>query len=160
RTTPKYAVSGVVWMESNAVVAANRNKGAVLSVGSQTSPDWYDKQPAFELIHRTAALQTSTGSGVVIADINSIVDFSHPALKGHLTAGYDFVLGKPAGFNLNQSTASFLDQSSASFLDQSTASFLDQSTASFLDQSTASFLDQSTASFLDASNPAHGHGTL
>jgi subtilisin family serine protease len=160
RTTPKYAVSGVVWMESNAVVAANRNKGAVLSVGSQTSPDWYDKQPAFELIHRTAALPTSTGSGVVIADINSIVDFSHPALRGHLTAGYDFVLGKPAGFNLNQSTSSFLDQSSASFLDQSTSSFLDQSTASFLDQSTASFLDQSTASFLDASNPAHGHGTL
>jgi len=160
RTTPKYAVSGVVWMESNDTIAANRNKGAVVSVGAQTRPDWYDEQPAFHLIHRNEALQYSTGSGVIIADINSLVDYSHPALRGHLTSGYDFVLGQPSGFNLNQSTASFLDQSTASFLDQSTASFLDQSTASFLDQSTASFLDQSTASFLDASNPAHGHGTM
>src|SRR5262249_42594910 len=106
----------------------------------------------------------STGKGLIIADINALVDYSHPALKGHLTGGYDFVIGNPSNPNaansLNQSTASFLDQSTASFLDQSTASFLDQSTASFLDQSTASFLDQSTASFLDTSNPAHGHGTM
>ena len=159
-TTPKYAVSGILWMESNHVVGPNKNSGAVVSVGAQTSPDWYKKQPAFQLIHRDAAMMLSTGSGAVIADINSLVDYSHPALRGHLMAGYDFVLGQPTNFSLNQSTASFLDQSTASFLDQSTASFLDQSTASFLDQSTASFLDQSTASFLDTSNPAHGHGTL
>ena len=151
-TTPKYAVSGIVWIESNQVVGPNKDSGAVVSVAAQASPGWYTKQPAFQLIHRDAAMLLSTGSGAVIADINSLADYSHPALRGHLIAGYDFVLGQPTNFSLNQSTASFLDQS--------TASFLDQSTASFLDQSTASFLDQSTASFLDTSNPAHGHGTL
>ena len=151
-TTPKYPVSGVEWMESDLSVGPSRAKGAVVSVGSQTAPNWYAQQPAFQLIHNNEALQLSRGSGIVVADINSLIDYSHPALRGHLTSGFDFVLGKPSDFTLNQSTASFLDQS--------TASFLDQSTASFLDQSTASFLDQSTASFLDASNPAHGHGTL
>jgi len=106
-----------------------------------------------QLIRAGEALLYSTGRGVVVADIDSQVDVSHPALIGHLTAGYDFVATKPAGF-------AALNQSTASFLDQSTASFLDQSTASFLDQSTASFLDQSTASFLDAQNPAYGHATL
>jgi len=159
-TTPKYPVSGVEWMESDLGVGPSKAKGAVVSVGSRTAPNWYAEQPAFQLIRNNEALQLSRGSGIVVADINSLVDYSHPALRGHLTSGFDFVLGKPSDFSLNQSTASFLDQSTASFLDQSTASFLDQSTASFLDQSTASFLDQSTASFLDASNPAHGHGTL
>jgi subtilisin family serine protease len=151
-TTPKYPVSGVEWIESDLSVGPSKAKGAVLSVGSQTTPNWYAQQPAFQLIRSNEALQLSKGSGIIVADINSLVDYSHPALRGHLTAGFDFVIGKPSDFILNQSTASFLDQS--------TASFLDQSTASFLDQSTASFLDQSTASFLDASNPAHGHGTL
>jgi len=104
--------------------------------------------------------------------VDSGVDVSHPALRGHLTTGHDFVGGgrarnrtnstldqSTASF-LDQSTASFLDQSTASFLDQSTASFLDQSTASFLDQSTASFLDQSTASFMESASGGHGHGTM
>jgi Subtilisin-like serine proteases len=159
-TSPRYAVTGVEWMESDQSVGPSKMRGAVVSVTARTAPNWYVQQPAFQLIRETEALQLSRGSGIVVADINSLVDYSHPALRGHLTSGFDFVLGKPSDVSLNQSTASFLDQSTASFLDQSTASFLDQSTASFLDQSTASFLDQSTASFLDASNPAHGHGTL
>jgi len=159
-TSPKYPVTGVEWMESDQSVGPSKIRGAVVSVTARTAPNWYAQQPAFQLIRETEALQLSRGAGIVVADINSLVDYSHPALRGHLTAGFDFVLGKPSDVSLNQSTASFLDQSTASFLDQSTASFLDQSTASFLDQSTASFLDQSTASFLDASNPAHGHGTL
>ena len=109
---------------------------------------------------------------MIIADVDSAIDTSHPALRGHLTTGYDFIgngnpktrtgstLDQSSASFLDQSTASFLDQSTASFLDQSTASFLDQSTASFLDQSTASFLDQSTASFLDTTNAGHGHATM
>ena len=151
-TSPKYPVTGVEWMESDQSVGPSKIRGAVVSVSARTTPDWYRKQPAFQLIRDIEALELSTGSGIVVADINSLVDYSHPALRGHLTSGYDFVVGKPTDLTLNQSTASFLDQS--------TASFLDQSTASFLDQSTASFLDQSSASFLDASSPAHGHGTL
>ncbi len=126
---------------------------------------WYQQQPAMQLVNLPAALRISTGRRIVVADINSAVDYGHPALIGHLTAGYDFVAGSKVDKTdsesfLNQSSASFLDQSSASFLDQSSASFLDQSSASFLDQSSASFLDQSSASFLDMANPAHGHGTL
>ena len=162
--TPRSAVSGLLSMETDSIVRSGRGKGGVVSVRSRIAPDWYVNQPALQLIHADKARFISDGSGVIIADINSLVDYSHPALRGHLIAGYDFVIGTPqislSGSSLDQSTASFLDQSTASFLDQSTASFLDQSTASFLDQSTASFLDQSTASFLDMSNPAHGHGTM
>jgi subtilisin family serine protease len=88
-----------------------------------------------------------------VADINSQLDYSHPALLGHLTSGYDFVTSKPGG-------ATALNQSSASYLDQSSASYLDQSSASYLDQSSASYLDQSSASYLDGLNPAYSHGTL
>ena len=105
-----------------------------------------------------------------MADINSAVDYGHPALRGHLTSGVDFVSQQgPSYAALNQASGSFLDQSSGSFLDQSSGSFLDQSSGSFLDQSSGSFLDQSSGSFLDgrpvlnmigAGNAAYGHGTL
>src|SRR5207249_9335265 len=97
-------------------------------------------------------------------DINSRVDYGHPALLGRLTSGYDFVANTPSSTTtLNQSSAGFLDdQSSAGFLDdQSSAGFLDQSTAGFLDSMGVSILnDQSSAGFLDGSNPAYSHGTL
>jgi subtilisin family serine protease len=111
--------------------------------------DWYKNQPAWQRIEAGKALPYSTGHGIVIADINSQVDYGHPALVGHLTGGYDFVTSKPS-----RSTA----------LNQSEAGFLDQSEAGFLDQSEAGFLDQSEAGFLDATgllkNPAYSHGTL
>ena len=160
RLTPKYPVAGVVEIESDVFVRPSRAKGGVVAVKPSTRPDWYFAQPALRLVGVDQAALQSTGAGIVIADINAAVDYSHPSLRGHLVAGYDFVLGQPSDLTLNQSSASFLDQSSASFLDQSSASFLDQSSASFLNQSSASFLDQSSASFLDATNPAHGHGTL
>ena len=125
----------------------------ILEMPASKPADWYGQQPAMKLVNADKAAAISKGRSIVIADINSRIDYGHPALIGHLTAGYDFVAGQTAnGASLNQSNASFLDQSNASFLDQSTAGFLDQSNASFL--------DQSNASFLDASNPAHGHGTF
>src|SRR5207247_4009250 len=158
-----------------------RFRGSALSAtGSGGALPWYADQPAFNLMNAASARAKSTGRGVIIADINSQVDVSHPALQGHLTTGRDFIgnsgpktrtgatleqstasfLDQSTASFLDQSTASFLDQSTASFLDQSTASFLDQSTASFLDQSTASFLDQSTASFLESGTAGHGHATM
>jgi subtilisin family serine protease len=157
---PTSLPAGVSYIESDSGATLLGFLGSVAQVGPTTPPDFYNLQPIGRLIQFPMARTLSTGRGVVVADIDSLVDYSHPALKGHLTAGYDFVIGRGAGVTLNQSSASFLDQSSASFLDQSSASFLDQSSASFLDQSSASFLDQSSASFLDAANPAHGHGTL
>src|SRR6266516_4900710 len=148
---------GVESIETNSTLILPRFKGAALSIsaGSGTLPP-YANQPAMQLIGTAAAQTRSTGRGVIIADIDASVDVSHPALRGHLTTGYDFIgSGGP-----RTRTGATMDQSTASFLDQSTASFLDQSTASFLDQSTASFLDQSTASFLDSGAAGHGHATM
>ncbi len=165
---PSSLPPGVISIETDAGTYLPALRGAILKVpGSQ--PDWYKSQPSLQLINLSQALRVATGRGVIIADIDASVDVNHPALRGHLIAGTDFVgkqTGCGAGTNqssssfLDQSSASFLDQSSASFLDQSSASFLDQSSASFLDQSSASFLDQSSASFLDNNSPAHGHGTM
>jgi subtilisin family serine protease len=129
--------------------------GGVVLVNPSAPDRWYRSQPAKVLVNVAKAQSVSTGRGVIIADIDSAVDYSHPALRGVLTSGYDFVAERAAG----AATAS-LNQVTASFLDQSTVSFLDQVTASFLDQVTASFLDQSTANFLESQNPAHGHATM
>jgi subtilisin family serine protease len=163
------AISGVVSAQLNdAVTLRPAAKLGILKTGASKASEWYALQPAMKLVQANKAAAMATGRGVVVADINSRVDFGHPALIGHLTSGYDFLANGGSGASLNQSSASFLDQSSAGFLDQSSAgfldqssaAFLDQSTAAFLDQSSASFLDQSSASFLDTTNPAHGHGTM
>ncbi len=170
--------SGIVSVELNdAVTIPPTSRIGILKVPASKPAQWYSNQPAFKLVRADAALGLAKGRGVVVADINSRIDYAHPALVGHLTAGYDFVMERGSGgASLNQSNASFLDQSSAGFLDQSSAGFLDQSSAGFLDQSSAGFLDQSSAGFLDQSsagfldqssagfldmtNPAHGHGTF
>src|SRR5207248_1072354 len=132
----------------------------ILTVGTTTGADWYKMQPELQRIRAVSAQSYSKGRGIVVADLNSKIDYGHPALIGHLTGGYDFVSAR-SGYQgtLNQSSATFLDQSSATFLDQSAATFLDQSSATFLDQSAATFIDQSAATFLDG-NPAYGHATL
>jgi len=148
------ALSGIQAFEPNEdITLQGFGKVGVLKFPPNHPADWYKQQPGLRLIRAAEALAYSTGRGVVVADLNSRVDVGHPALIGHLTSGYDFVVDKPAG-------SASLDQSSASFMDQSSASFLDQSSASFLDQSSASFVDQSSASFLDGVNPAYSHGTL
>lgn len=139
-------------------------------VQSKSAADWYRLQPALTRIRAVQASKYYDGYGVVVADINSAVDYGHPALQGHLTGGYDFVTAQGSTYAaLNQSSGSFMDQSSGSFMDQSSGSFLDQASGSFLDQASGSFMDQSSGSFLDgapllniitASNPAYGHGTL
>ncbi len=148
---------GIDWFEVNdGVTEPSHGQWGVIRTASTTAADWYKNQPSFQLIRAGQARAYSTGRGIIVADINSRVDSTHPALRGHLIAGYDFVTTRPAGSAaLNQSSASFLDQSSASFLDQSSASFLDQSSASFLDQSSASFLDNDLKT-----KPALSHGTL
>src|SRR5256712_3326834 len=160
---------GITYIEADTTLFAPtlRTLGVLRS---NAAADWYRMQPAFTLIRANRASAYYDGYGVVVADINSAVDYGHPALRGHLTSGVDFVSQQgPSYAALNQSSGSFLDQSSGSFLDQSSGSFLDQSSGSFLDQSSGSFLDQSSGSFLDGSpvlnmigagNAAYGHGTL
>ena len=152
--------AGIAYAEPNMKLNSGGSTPAILSTGSHAALDWYRSQPAMQLIKADAALKVSRGRGIVIADINSAVDYAHPALIGHLTSGYDFVTGNKSAAYLDQSSATFLDQSSATFLDQSNAPVLDQASIVFLNQSSATFLDQSSATFLDTNKPAHGHGTL
>jgi subtilisin family serine protease len=136
----------------------------MLSVPANVPPNWYKYQPSMQIIRSNSAQAISSGRGVVVADINSRVDYGHPALIGHLTSAYDFVANTPSSItSLNQSSAGFLDdQSGGGFLNQSAAGFLDQSSAGFLDNNGVgvSILNQSSAGFLDGTNPAYSHGTL
>jgi len=160
--TPTLRFLGVEWIESNRGLGLPSIAHARLVEGSVSNdPRWYRNQPAMGLIRSEAAHQYSDGQNILIADINSKVDTSHPALVGHIFSGYDFVAGRPsgvnAGLNDDQQTAGFLDD------DQQTAGFLDddQQTAGFLDGAGVRlFDDQQTAGFLDGRNPAYGHGTL
>jgi len=147
---------GVQWLEQDRGISLPGNpRLALLNVPWNAGSDWYKNQPGLQIIRAQAALEYSTGTGLLIADINSRVDLGHPALQGHMAAGYDFVANRPAdviGLNDDQSTAGFLDD------DQSTAGFLDD------DQSTAGFLDDRGISLLAGTNllgsGAADHGTF
>jgi subtilisin family serine protease len=67
----------------------------ILTVGNTTKFDWYKMQPEMVRINAISAQSYSTGKGIVVADLNSLIDYSHPALAGHLTSGYDFVARDP-----------------------------------------------------------------
>jgi subtilisin family serine protease len=145
---------GILSVEVDSILPIGGSlRAGVLTVPASTMPDWYRNQPAIKWIKADSAHAYSTGAGTVVADINSKVDVGHPALAGHLTAGYDFVTARAA-------YAGSLNQSSSNFLDQSSSNFLDQSSSNFLDQSGASFLTQPVADLLDGGNPAIAHGTL
>jgi subtilisin family serine protease len=144
---------GIQWIEVNTgITLPGIAQLGVFQTISGVAPAWYAQQPVWQLIGAQDALAYSSGNGVIIADLNSSVDTTHPALAGHLTAGYDFVANKPSNYAiLNQSSAGFMDQSSAGFMDQSSAGFMDQSSAGFMDVSLLP---------LASGNPAYSHGTL
>jgi subtilisin family serine protease len=152
------SVLGILFIEPDErVLTPIRSQEGLLAIPTKTTWDWYKTQPELVRIQASNALAYSKGRGVVVADLNSLIDYSHPALTGHLTGGYDFVTAR-SGYQatLDQSSSSFLDQSSSSFLDQSSSSFLDQSSSSFLDQNYATFVNPTSVD----SNPAYGHATL
>src|SRR5688572_19457658 len=130
--TPILKLLGVDWLELDRGLSLSANSPLGLNVPWGSATDWYKSQPSLQLIRAGQALNHSTGRGVIIADINSRVDYGHPALSGRLTSGYDFVAGRSAeqaALDDDQSTGGFLDD------DQSTGGFLDD------DQSTGGFLD-------------------
>jgi len=112
----------------------------------------YLAQPAMRVIQNDAAHKISTGIGVVIADISNGVDPNHPALRGALMPGFNFLSNSndvSVFAGLNQSTVSVLNEN----VD------LNQSTVSVLNQSTVSVLNQSTVSVLNGLPAMFGHGT-
>jgi subtilisin family serine protease len=123
------------------------------------APVWmgYAQQPAAGMIQLPEAQSQFQVTGqAVVADIDTGVDFSHPALKAVLLPGYDFTRNQVGGnemADVSNPAASSCSTCENAGVDQSTAAVLDQSTAAVLDQSTAAVLDQSQYSDF-------GHGTM
>src|SRR6266576_3210690 len=93
-----------------------------------------------------------TGAGIV-ADIDTGVDPTPPALQGVLLQGYDFTRNQPGGSELN-------DTSPCPFTSCPPPPCPNCSPAK-VNQSTAAVLDQSTAAVLDGTPyAAFGHGTM
>jgi subtilisin family serine protease len=157
------SVLGLVTIETDQVV---QTQGASVAsapsyLNDRTSFTYYGTtvwhgyvfQPANTLI-RTSTTQSAfntAGSGVVVADIDTGVDPTHPVLKGSLLAGYDFTRNQSGGSEMSdvsQSTVAVLDGNGTQTAQVS--------------QSTVAVLDQSTVAVLDG-NPnyaAFGHGTM
>jgi subtilisin family serine protease len=154
--SPVLKLLGVEWIELDRGISLPMDgQFGLLDVPWPSDRDWYAAQPALQLIRAQEAREYSTGRGLLIADINTRVDYGHPALAGHMGAGYDFVANRSttvASLNDDQSTAGFLDD------DQSTAGFLDddQSTAGFLDGNGIRLLN----SLFDNGGGASAHGTF
>jgi subtilisin family serine protease len=117
----------------------------------------YATQPAVADIRLPEArLAFNTNGKVIVADIDTGVDFTHPALKGVLLQGYDFTRNQAGGnemLDVSNPNAKTCSTCSSANVNQSTAAVLDQSTAAVLDQSTAAVLDQPGYSDF-------GHGTM
>ncbi len=115
-----------------------------------TVAEGYLDQPAVQIV-RLGQAQSAfnvSGSGV-IADIDTGVDPTHPALQPVLLLGYDFTRNQPGGNELNDITLS-------------SPPSCDSCEPAYVNQHTAAMVDQHTAAMIDG-NPeyaAFGHGTM
>jgi hypothetical protein len=109
----------------------------------------YVNQPAAAIIQLSQAHNTFnvTGKGIV-ADIDTGVDPTHPALQGVLLPGWDFTRNQAGGNELND-------------VNMSAPPPCDSCPAAYVNQHTAAMLDQHTAHMLDGTGyEAFGHGTM
>lgn len=112
-------------------------------------PEGYINQPAAQII-RIGQAQSSfhvSGAGI-IADIDTGVDPTHPALQGVLLQGYDFTRNQPGGSELND-----INMAAPPPCETCEPVFVNQHTAAMLDQHTAAMLDNTQYA-------AFGHGTM
>src|SRR6267378_4465270 len=126
--------------------------------GSTTNAwDGYVNQPAASIVGVQDTQKTFNvlGTGIV-ADIDTGVDPTHPALQGVLLQGYDFTRNQPGGSELND-----ISSSPCSFTSGCPPPPCPSCSPAKVNQSTAAVLDQSTAAVLDGTPyAAFGHGTL
>ena len=72
--------SGIVSVELNDAVTIRPTGGlGILKLPASKPAQWYSRQPAFKLVRVEAAQGQAKGRGVVVADLNSRVDYGHPA---------------------------------------------------------------------------------
>ncbi len=118
---------------------------------STTAWNSYVNQPAAGVVEvQTAQSRFSvTGTGIVVADIDTGVDPNHPVLQPWLLTGYDFTRNQAGGSEMTDLSPSV----------QPTCTTTCPAPAQ-VNQSTAAVLDQSTAAVLDNQYAAFGHGTM
>jgi subtilisin family serine protease len=132
----------------------------------------YAYQTATQIIRLGEAQRTYGVKGsVIVADIDTGVDPTHPALRGALLLGYDFTRNTPGGSELSDLTSAPAATSSSSSSSSCgllallgcaspSASSSPQPTGD-VTQSSAAVLDQSSAAVLDGGPyAAFGHGTM
>lgn len=109
----------------------------------------YAYQPAAQIVRLTDVQNGFhvTGAGIV-ADIDTGVDPTHPALQSVLLQGYDFTRNKPGGSEMQDFAYPY-----ASPCNGCPPAKVNQSSAAILDQSSAAILDNSQFA-------AFGHGTM
>ena len=99
---------------------------------------------------QTQAAFNATGSGVVVAVIDTGVDINHPVLKAVLYKGYDFTRNTAGGnedVDVTGNSSSNSNSASPATLDQRTVAVLDQRSVAVLDGGGNNYSD-------------FGHGTM
>jgi Subtilase family len=122
-----------------------------------TTPAWnsYVNQPAASIVGVQNAQKTFNVMGTgIVADIDTGVDQTHPALQGVLLPGYDFTRNQAGGSELN-------DVTSPCVFATCPPPPCPTCSPAKVNQSTAAVVDQSTAAVVDGSPyAAFGHGTM
>src|SRR5437762_13501948 len=142
------------------------DRSSVAYPAGSSTPAWnsYVNQPAASIVEIQNAQNSFkvTGTGVVVADIDTGVDPTHPVLQPVLVPGdgYDFTRNQPGGSELND-----VNPSDFPTYPPQTCTSSSCPSAAQVNQSTAAVLDQSTAAVLDGNGTpkqyaAFGHGTM
>jgi len=142
-------------MSDRTLVSYPANSGGTSACSDPSLCVWdaYANQPAAHIVRAPDAQSQFgvTGSGIV-ADIDTGVDPTHPALQRVLLPGYDFTRNQPGGSEMTDFTGAPPSGST------SNVAQVNQSTAAVLDQSTAAVLDCNQQT--PCQYAAFGHGTM